>query len=496
VTTADLEKGDTVRHIKLTLDSEMMERPPSRRKRMDLPNRFQQNNFPAYNLLDHPEFYMLGPNTNPYPNGPNTNPYPNGPENEARRILDSYGGRFMYSDQNPIQQQRVPYGSMQSQPPGPTPAVYSEGTAPPPYFEEDTVAHENQPLLGHRRNISAGSYSSIDGNDHFESNEVNIGIATFWAVIAGISFSGCRLLLQNIHLNVIEVTIVGALIQILLSGLFVTLCQCHRLWPKHPAGNRHKIFLVLYAFLYGIMALSSIVVYDMLNQFDAESLTSFTILSTPLMCLIILKEPLRIWKFMLIPLILMGIIVITKPPVLFRLIFPTTATLNHEEENGNFTIGMLAGIVGVAMVGGVANAAVAATGSVVYNGTLIFYGGFASFLVGMLASRADSTQRILTPDVINIPFIDWMLMISHALMTIFGTAFLMKSIKASTPTIAIVLTKATYIVVLYSAYCILSQQVPDMLAIIGLVVLVVASLLLSMEYKIQRRLPRCLQRCF
>ena len=38
---------------------------------------------------------------------------------------------------------------------------------------------------------------------------------------------------------------------------------------------------------------------------------------------------------------------------------------------------------------------------------------FFSFLIGVLASRADHTQRILTPDIINIPFIDWIIMNSH-----------------------------------------------------------------------------------
>ena len=73
----------------------------------------------------------------------------------------------------------------------------------------------------------------------------------------------------------------------------------------------------------------------------------------------------------------------------------------------------MAGVVGVAIIGGLANTAIAATGKSVSNGTLIFYAGFASFLIGVLASRADHTQRILTPDIINIPFIDWIIMNSH-----------------------------------------------------------------------------------
>ena len=120
---------------------------------------------------------------------------------------------------------------------------------------------------------------------------------------------------------------------------------------------------------------------------------------------------------------------------------------------------MLAGIVGVTLIGGLSNVSIAVTGPFVHNGILIFYGGFASFLVGVLASRADSTQKILTPDIVNIPFIDWMLMVSYALMNVTGLTFFMKSVKFSTPTIAVVMTKMAYILIMYTAYCILQQHV-------------------------------------
>lgn len=157
---------------------------------------------------------------------------------------------------------------------------------------------------------------------------------------------------------------------------------------------------------------------------------------------------------------------------------------------------MLSGIVGVAIIGGLANTAIAATGSTVNNGILIFYSGFTTCLVGVLASRADAGQRILTPNIVSIPFIDWMLMISHSLMAVCGTAFFLKAVKSSTPSIAIVLTKVTYIIVLYTAYCILSQQIPDTLTIIALVVMIISSIGFCAEFAILRRLPTCCQRCF
>ena len=37
--------------------------------------------------------------------------------------------------------------------------------------------------------------------------------------------------------------------QILISGLFVSFCQCKRLWPGPEARNNHKLFLVLFVSL-------------------------------------------------------------------------------------------------------------------------------------------------------------------------------------------------------------------------------------------------------
>ena len=114
------------------------------------------------------------------------------------------------------------------------------------------------------------SEDTIDDSG-FDYQNVNVGMASFWAIVAGISFSGCRILMQNLKLNTIEVTLVGAFVQIVLSGLFVSFCQCHRLWPSPPAGKKicvywpfwllfvifdnfnlaAKMFLVVFCLLFG-----------------------------------------------------------------------------------------------------------------------------------------------------------------------------------------------------------------------------------------------------
>jgi len=70
----------------------------------------------------------------------------------------------------------------------------TEGSAPPPpYFDGATVLNnemetETQPLLGHRnrRNSSLGGSSSEDTIDdaRFDYQNVNVGMASFWAIVA------------------------------------------------------------------------------------------------------------------------------------------------------------------------------------------------------------------------------------------------------------------------------------------------------------------------
>ena len=39
-----------------------------------------------------------------------------------------------------------------------------------------------------------------------------------------------------------------------------------------------------------------------------------------------------------------------------------------------------------------------------------------SFFIGLMAAKGDQTQRIFSPDIVNIPFIDWVIMVSQGSM--------------------------------------------------------------------------------
>ena len=66
------------------------------------------------------------------------------------------------------------------------------------------------------RDHSEESFDDSIEEANFEAlrNGMNMGSAAFWAVAAGIVYSGCRIMVQNIEVNAIEMVIVGSLVQV------------------------------------------------------------------------------------------------------------------------------------------------------------------------------------------------------------------------------------------------------------------------------------------
>ena len=75
---------------------------------------------------------------------------------------------------------------------------------------------ETQPLLRRRQSPDSTSESIEESSGNFNDlrSNVKIGIATFWSLLAGITFSGCRILLKHVYLNGIDLTIVSAMVQV------------------------------------------------------------------------------------------------------------------------------------------------------------------------------------------------------------------------------------------------------------------------------------------
>ena len=89
-------------------------------------------------------------------------------------------------------------------------------------------------------------------------------------------------------------------------------------------------------------------------------------------------------------LLLAGLVVVEQPPMIVSMFEHVNNDQDGPDDKGydpddpKRTIGMLAGVLGVTILGGLANVAISATGHQIGNGLLIFYGGFARFSLNLI----------------------------------------------------------------------------------------------------------------
>lgn len=370
-------------------------------------------------------------------------------------------------------------------------------TAPPPSYDTllpdivtttespVTTWDERQPLL------------TLDRVSHHEQRK-NIYYAVIWAFFAGLCWAGSHLLLKNVALDFVDVTFVASLVQIVTAGSFVTCCQFQRLWPKR-ARNRHKIFLVLYAFLSAVAAVAAVYAFTVLVSADAHFMSTLIIFAVLFWSLVIIREPIRLWKLGFTCLLMAAVIVIVRPPMIFDKFNPHHNHAHDDHQHPlspTITMGWIATVVGVAVCGGLSVVCIEGAGVGVANGVLMFYGGWGGVLVSVLASRCDPDQKIISNLITVIPIIDWILMASNGLMISIGNVVYMNAVKAYTPNIAVGVATTSYVIVAYAVQAILKQEIPETLTIIGLAAAVFALIALCCEQAISNRLPFVLQKIF
>ena len=84
---------------------------------------------------------------------------------------------------------------------------------PPPYIEE--YNNESQPLLRRVQSIDSMD-EDMNNQSNFDEMRSNLklGMSCVWAILAGVTYASCRVMLKNVQLNAVDLTITSALVQV------------------------------------------------------------------------------------------------------------------------------------------------------------------------------------------------------------------------------------------------------------------------------------------
>ncbi len=139
----------------------------------------------------------------------------------------------------------------------------------------------------------------------------------FLAFMSGLIFTANNVAIQTLSLDYTDAVIVRGTIQIIFIGLLICL-RGSTFWPKFGnKPNKYRILMVLQGVLGGVMVICTYCCVLLLPLGDALTLVFSAPLCTMILAAIFLGQKLRLFKITFGAMLLLGTILVVRPPFLF-----------------------------------------------------------------------------------------------------------------------------------------------------------------------------------
>ena len=223
---------------------------------------------------------------------------------------------------------------------------------------------------------------------------------------------------------------------------------------------------------------------------------SVIIFSTPLPTMILarifLKTRLRLYKITCGTLLVVGLLLVVRPPALFG--DQSQPSSHAQDKESGYYFGALMGLVGT-----VAGAAHFVLVSILYKNKstsspklLVFHAGLGGLVVSLVTTVLDTTHQVISADIVHISLYTWLEMFFVAVGGVLGFLMLNQAVKLTNP-VLVSFIRVSEIVVSYFIQIFLYHQAIDMFGIVGSVCVTVALVIVSAEGAARKNLPACLK---
>lgn len=329
------------------------------------------------------------------------------------------------------------------------------------------------------------------------------------AFISGMVFTANNCVIQTFDLDFAETLLVRSFIQILVVAPMLAVKGYHP-WPsigEHP--NRTRALIVFQGFLGGLMIICAFCSVLYLPLGDALTMIFSAPLSTMVIAAIFLKHSLRLYKITFGLLLLVGTIMVVRPPFIFdngddpdsqdqdgddeidfmvnnnNITLPnqtfdnpilvqfysevylgedTQIFIVRDKNNSIYFIGVAIALSS-ALLQGFLNVSVNFCQKVP-SLVLLFWAGIGGLVVSLLAFTFDERARILGPSIVDVPYTDWICFIFMAFSGMVAYFSLTKALQMIDPTIAAFM-RSLEIIFAYIMQAAITQQMPPLYSILG-----------------------------
>lgn len=319
------------------------------------------------------------------------------------------------------------------------------------------------------------------------------------AFLSGLIFTCNNIVIQTQNLDYSETLFVRSLVQLTILS---TICRYQKssLWPwigENP--NRIRLLMVLQGFFGAFMILFGFCCVLFMPLGDALTLLFSAPLSTMIIAAIFLKHRLRFFKILSGTLLLIGTIFVIQPEFLFAseentdqkphfLLFGFE--LEPKPHTGMYYVGVGLAL-GSSITDGFLNVVINCCQQV-NSLVLLWWTALCSLIVSIVSITIDGNARILSPDIVNIPYTEWVAYFCMALSGMLAYFCMTKSLQMIDPTI-VAFIRSLEIILAYIVQFAIIGDVPNTLSLIGASIVLLCVTAMTLQTFLISLVPERLQ---
>ena len=372
------------------------------------------------------------------------------------------------------------------------------------YFDEESNRNESE--IEDTRIVEVDDETSLTSFDEVISSRETtnsfrnhcLGLAL--AFVSGLIFTANNCVIQTFNLDYAENMLIRSTAQMIIFGL-ICIIKRNSIWPK--CERRIKCLMILQGVLGSIVMICAFSCMLLMPLGDALTLLFTEPFSTMFMAAIFLGHRLRLFRISLGLLLLIGVVLVIQPPFIFpdykdviqnyfiKSQFHTWLQIQTSRKEFNYRtkfyyIGVIIAL-SAALAKGVLNICVNQCAKI-KSTVLMWWTGFGGFFVSLIAFTFDKNARMLSTQIFEITYTEWLLLLGISLSGLTGYFCMTKSLQKIDPT-CVAFVRSLEIIFGYIVQITILGQIPTVLSLSGAILVFIAVAAYSLQYRIMAIIP-------
>jgi len=296
------------------------------------------------------------------------------------------------------------------------------------------------------------------------------------SLISGILFTANNFLINQWKVSVGDVVIVRTIIQMV---TYTSICL-YRDESLLPGSGKQKLLILIQGVMASLTFITSLACVSFMAVPDALCIIFACPVVTIALSAVLLRDSINIAKIIAGQLLLLGVILVCKPPFLFSIIKEEDLLTTRDDL---YYVGVLLAVT-ACLAGGAMDVLVAKCSDLgqVSASVLCNWSAITGLVIAVIYGLLEEGSYILSPNIVNITWDMWATFIGLSVSGLFAFTTLTKSLQLISPNLVASL-RCLELVLAFGVQSIITGENPDVISSVGGLLITLGVIVLAFQAK-------------